>query len=349
MTQTLATGTNRDRLRHAVTQFNQIHDRWVADPNQSSPTLEYWDALEECVATFYSLDIPADMRELNLAAMELQDSYEQLAADNRHASPPDYFWHARQKLADVLSRDSRRYRPQRESVKSLNDQKVPLWQIAKIWGLKKQDQWDIEAVQREIDQPGSVITDDYVHPDDLRYDLEMEKRTAAYRDRVAAIQTDDTSEIEQQPSPPPESSHDLWLQKVPLRQASEKILKQNAQDVLQEWIKYERDRQSCRNDDTIHHPEITRSMLDDITQTASSKPAKKRKTSKAKAKDTSTDPKDDAIPIPDKQTLDSYEGWEISEIRELAEGVGITVSDDMNRDTLIAEIEYARAKTETPA
>lgn len=226
----------------AVEEFNNVHNEWVNDTNSDHPTIRYWDALDELIDTFDAGEIPADCRQLASAVYDLsREKQSHEATDN--VDPSHSFWACREALETLWERF--RYGAKvkyRESVKELDRQGVPHEQIARIWGLKHRDgSGNATLVARELEFPGSVIGPDYVHPDDRDDDVRAEKNIEKYR----AQQTGDTPAVDRrQPSedpPCPETSEELWLQKVPIPQAA-KMLKRHHDDVAAEWKVFEQGR-----------------------------------------------------------------------------------------------------------
>lgn len=229
---------NRDQqLIDAVATFCHAHDNWANDPNIEHPTLGYWRAYDEMFEMFQSGELPDRCRELATLVYLLAAEKEKFdASDLIH--PENSFWTARENLEFALRRLQNPAEQRRiESVRELDRQKVPHEQIARIWGLVNPDgsgkAW---LVQQELDRPGSVIGPETATPADKDSEVDLDAARASYVALAPPV-------AENSPDPPcPESSQQLWLEKVPLAQAA-RMLKQDIEEVASEWEEFDRQRQ----------------------------------------------------------------------------------------------------------
>lgn len=235
------TGTGREQaLMDAVEQFINAHNAWVEDVNSEHPTIAYWDAADELFEAFDSGSIPAASRRLAAAVYELaEEKRKHEASDN--VDPSGEFWARREQLEDTWNALRFGHRAKyRETVKELDRQNVPHEQIARIWGLRHRDgSGNAALVARELEFPGSVIGPDYIHPDDV----EADQRASAVIARHREAQPPAESAAATAPAGDvcPETSEELWLQKVPIPQAA-KMLRRPADEVAREWKEFEQGR-----------------------------------------------------------------------------------------------------------
>lgn len=231
----------------AVEEFNTVHNAWVGDSNSDHPTIRYWDALDELLETFDAGDVPSDCRQLASAVYDL--AREKQAHDATDSIDPAHsFWAAREALETLWERH--RYGAKvkyRETVKELDRQGVPHEQIARIWGLKHRDgSGNATLVARELEFQGSVIGPDYVHPDDRDDDERAERNIEKYRAQHTGEAPAVASNRPSEDPPCPETSEELWLQKVSIPQAA-KMLKRTQDDLAAEWKVFEQGRIDRKN------------------------------------------------------------------------------------------------------
>lgn len=163
-------GKREKQLCDAVDAFNKIHDDWSNDVQLPNPPISYWDAFEDLLSIFQNGDEPYSCRAMTQAMWDF--AKEKTLFDNLDAPlPNNSFWFRRQELhrhrQEITKKNTR---PKLEPVGKLDKDQVPAAQICKMWGL-----WDqetnmprLDLLQQELDNPGSVINADYVHPQDLR-------------------------------------------------------------------------------------------------------------------------------------------------------------------------------------
>lgn len=230
------------RLLAAVEQFTNVHNNWVADNNAEFPTIVYWDALDELIEVFNSEDIPASGRMLAAAVYELAEE-KAIHEATENLNPHNGFWQKREILENLWTTlrwgGKQKYR---ESVKELDRQGVPHEQIARIWGLRHRDgSGNAALVARELEYPGSVVGPNYVHPDDMEAERSAQIIIDRHRTAAAAPVTPPPMTTPEGAALCPETSEELWLQKVPLPQAA-KMLGRRQDDLAMEWKEFEQAR-----------------------------------------------------------------------------------------------------------
>lgn len=239
MSATAIASTRQEELERALDNWERIHLDWVESVNRPNPDATYWDGVVNLIDVFRNGDMPDSMREL---ADRVEDLYEELDDyDHREnidkVMPDDSYWAATQAVLDARKQRQVAARPKRiESIKELNDQKVPLWQIAKIYGFfdPLNGEPDTRPVQQEIDKPGSVITKDWIHPDERKRREEESSR----RERLATLGPRTARKVRQAKPVSPESCRDLWEQKVSAAQAA-KMLDRPEDDIAAEYADFE--------------------------------------------------------------------------------------------------------------
>jgi len=228
-------------LLSVVDFFNRTHDSWAVDDNAPHPTLAYWHSLDAMLSTFETGDLPANCRQLAMAVFRLgalKAEFDQ----SEELDPGVRFWEAREKLAEELAKSRQpARRSYLEPITELHRQKVPIEQIARMWGLTNPDgSGRSDLVQKELDCPGSVITPDYVHPDERELAVKTEKSRLEYLHAAAAAATVASQRKADEDEPVcPETSKELWSQDVPLPQAA-RMLKRSQEEVAAEWAEFKR-------------------------------------------------------------------------------------------------------------
>lgn len=319
----------------AVDQFNRTHDEWANNKNSEYPTLAYWESLAEMVNTIESGDLPANCRRLATAVYEL--AAEQAKFDmSGQIEIPQSFWAARENLANsatlLRSPDEHKHL---ETIVELDRQKVPHEQIGRMWGLVHRDgSGNIGLVQKELAKPGSVITSNYVHPSDVEAKQETDIARAKFLLLAQQVPSESMGTVDNDP-PCPESSFDLWLQKVPPRQAS-LMLKRDESSVASEWAAFQEENTgvgdtavAIAGTDAIETP---LPIGDDIP--ASVPPLE---TSDVELGDE----------VDDGTT--GFEDWTDEEIKAKAEEMLIKVPKKFNRDRIIDKILEVEADAEAQA
>lgn len=152
-------------LRTAVERLISEHNTWAADTAKPNPTQGFWDALDE-VFTRFSGEIPAECVNLDVAVRKLEMEY--LAFINAVVGgqyPQQDFWRAYESV--VVAHRGVEVKPLTPlpSIPDLVRQGVSGYQICKMYGLMDaQQRPQIELIQKEMDDPGSVIGPDWVDP-----------------------------------------------------------------------------------------------------------------------------------------------------------------------------------------
>jgi hypothetical protein len=285
-------------LYEAVERFNKVHQDWVDDPNTENPTLAYWDAFDALIDTFRNGDLPSCCRRLATAVFELG-----VAGEDHHRSDrvvvAQAFWAAREHVEQLMDRIKRgAMKPYHESVQYLDREKVPHEQIARMWGLVNADgSGNSRLVLQELERPGSVIGPDYVHPDDVEPDGEMLVAQAKYQ-QLRAARDLATQAAKEEERPCPETSEQLWLEKVGVEQAA-RMLKRPLEDVVKEWKGFEQER-------------IARKAV---------KPEKAEERT-----------------VEDVSRYRQFEDWNFDDLKRRAKQLGISITGQQGRTVLIDKI-----------
>jgi hypothetical protein len=293
----------------AVDHFNSVHNQWVDDTNSEHPTLVYWQAFDEMLATIES-ELPGDCRRLATAIYDLAAERAKFdLADVLY--PHDDFWRAREEVQRVASKARAPAQGKyRESIAELDRQKVPHEQIARIWGLVSADgtgkAW---LVQQELDKPGSVITATYVHPDDVAEEKRASEAKLKYQNLAGQVTTMRSSDSAGE-APCPETSYELWLQKVSLPQAA-RMLKRDEESVAEEWRSFAK--------------EVGATLPVDIPVASTPPPAP----------DQTEEPDQ---PDPASEVYDAFDEWSDEDLKSHAKKIGISVRGPFNRNKMIDKI-----------
>jgi hypothetical protein len=143
---------------------------WLDEPEDEEtgddlpPDSRYWDPLEMWLRGYSPQELPIAQRE-----MKALDAAYQRFNETGNAIPEQDFWLARDAAHKACMKDPPALKP-RKTPAELVAEKVPLRQIAYEWRLltdrNGQKLPDIERVQQELDQPGSVLTPEYIAADD---------------------------------------------------------------------------------------------------------------------------------------------------------------------------------------
>ena len=147
--------------------------------------------------------------------------------------PGDGFWSTLAKLADKYGdygkppKSSRAPETVDYLVKTVSNQ----GQIAAMLGLFTEDgRPDLARLQQEIEKPGSVINDDFLHPDDAKRDTNLELEHIKY---VALLMAMDKETVSTDRCP--ETPEELYRTKVDLDQAI-KMLKAKPHELTAEQV-----------------------------------------------------------------------------------------------------------------
>lgn len=189
--------TRTEQIKAAIDNLITVHDEWEADPTAPAvPTDRFEAALKEASEVCEHGDTPEQCREVVTAMSRLYyewERYENGLRTNDHR-PQGSFWgafrallHARKGVTPFVP-----HRP--EPVSVLLAQKVSDRQIALyIYGdgtdgpLCTGGRPDSNKIQQEAKKPGSVVPQDWIHPQDRErkriYDEECRRRLEAVQSR----------------------------------------------------------------------------------------------------------------------------------------------------------------------
>jgi hypothetical protein len=163
--------------------------------------------------------------------VELQ-SYDD-RADGRNI--PDSFWTslgALEKARKVHGKPPKSMRPP-ESVAMFVSQNLDHGYIARAWGLYDEyGDEDLARVQKEIETPGSVINDKYVHPNDAKAEAERDEQHERYAESLETI-----GEPAGKRKPCKETPKELFRQGVEVPQAANMLMK-SIETIEKQWAEF---------------------------------------------------------------------------------------------------------------
>jgi hypothetical protein len=241
-----------EQLRAIASEFCRVHDAWVEDDNRPAPDEVYWDACDAIVESFGSGDIPADCRTLADAVERFVSEVERFddREDATDVYPHDAFWTARERIAVVLlgaEKAAAKALQPLESIVVLRAQGVGDAQIAMIYGFRDRNgNWMPQLVQREIDQPGSVLkTPGAVDGRDWR-DPRIKDGDAANEpaERHAEALSRKKRRAAKNRQACPETPEDLWRQKVTVQQAA-RMLGLSESEVAEMFSDFEKEHEAA--------------------------------------------------------------------------------------------------------
>lgn len=203
--------TDRQKqILDAAERLIALYDDWSNDPH-SPPYIEEGTLLDDAIRVLVDIcetgDIPARCRELVTESLRLGIEYEKylngsFATHTREPLPSFYAAYKAFLLAREGAANPRRRKV--ESVRLLRDQKVGDSQIAMIYGAQQhpsgkwvgpffdsRGNFDSSLIQREFDQPGSVIGSDFVHPMDEIDDQQRQRSISQRMNRLDAKTKED--------------------------------------------------------------------------------------------------------------------------------------------------------------
>lgn len=205
----------KEQILLAVDNLIRVHDDWEDDDRAPIvPTEAFEQALEDCVGIVCNGDIPTECRDVNTAVSRLAvewEDYRNLAKVNPNGTPYDSLWSAYRAIVHARIGAIATVPRTLESVAQLREQKVPDFQIAKMYGTRDTSPglhsppWSgpffddnsrirHDLIDKEHKKPGSVLGKDWVHPDEIsRVEKEkLELDTRLKRLEAQQEQRDDT-------------------------------------------------------------------------------------------------------------------------------------------------------------
>jgi len=318
------TTTRSEQLFAIVDRFNQIHRDWAEfDTNNPEPTELYWRALQAVLDTFEGGDLPADCRPMAAAVYKLAQERARYDASGMTTVPQSLFA-AREELERVArAARSPLERPHRETIQELAKQNVPHEQIARIWGLRRPDGTGrADLVQQELNQPGSVIGPNYVHPEDrMAHDQVLVERRNWQALEVLSQKEQERIEADQKPCP--ETPRELWLIGVSTAQAA-RMLRQPQEQVARLWDEFEREKVAIQTAQERPAPVAP--------------PAPAVVTPPPVAEAATADPLDDMLGAAGDSPYAQFDGWSEQELRIEAKRLGIRLRGRFTRETLMDRI-----------
>ena len=196
-----------DELIAAVAAWEKSNQHWADSPGTQPPDASWWEAAAEIVAVWATGPLPSWAR-------AVVDSVRQLGeAIAKVGSQVDVDWNDESPegtpvsrciddLVKAIAHRDKPLSPPRQTFAELlalgadGGTKVPLAQYARIWRLKNRwNEPDLAAVQKEIAEPGSVITPEYVatleaqDEEEFRRELERQPDWTALTALAASMQS----------------------------------------------------------------------------------------------------------------------------------------------------------------
>jgi hypothetical protein len=290
-----------------------------------------WAAVDAATTAMPHIDLGKD-------AMALHEAYiaftvEQQAFDDRTdgRNIPDSFWTALGVVSDAqksLGKKPKSMRPP-ESVATFVSQDVGHDIIARNWGLYDEDgKPDLSLVQKEISDPGSVINDKYVHPNDVKMEAELEERHARY---VLSLETLDKPVGPRKPCK--ETPEELFRTGVLAEQAAN-MLMQPTEKVDKQWTEFAK----TITPDTVPVTGGDRQPRPEYVPTGGPM---------ARVDQIIEDKREEETTVETDELVSAYAIMDDEKLLELAVSEGIEATD---RDGIIAELDALdEAKTEEVA
>jgi hypothetical protein len=213
------TSRRSQELTDFADYFLTAHEEWQSDTNRQHPDESYWDAVDELLEAFEAGDIPDECRVLAEAVDALAERTGEFYArtDQGRSDPGGAFWSALEAVKTARQPAKEEMLIPLETIKTLDKQGVPHGQIAMIYGLVPSGE-ELNAnryahlVQKELDEPGSVIGPDWIDPR-LR---ERQEKQSATQERHGRIQRKRAERAVEKPAP--ETIEELLLQGVSVEQ-----------------------------------------------------------------------------------------------------------------------------------
>lgn len=239
---------------NVVDAYLSEHDAWAATTDRTDwPDEDYWNAYNDMSSTVLNGDVPGSCRLLVQAAenlaKECQVFDEQAAVDQQ--MPHDGFWSAREAMAHIragMKRNEIAQLKPLETIRELRQQKVSDEQIARIYGLYMANgEPASHLVQRELDNPGSIVGPDsgWIDPrlrEAERDNADGDRRTARADAGLTSKRGNRRVEAEK---PCPETPQELWQQNVSAAQSA-KMLRMPEQEVSAMFARFAREQDEAQ-------------------------------------------------------------------------------------------------------
>lgn len=156
----------------AIFAYEAEHEAFQRDHSRQFTDSQYWDAVELMAAIVTGGDYPYEIFPV-LSKYEIFAKEAKKHDESEDITPGDSFWQAREALVDAaheLQREAapKLYKDRLPTIAELKDQGVGDPQICLMWGLMEDGLPRFDLLRKEIAEPGSVINDDYEHPEDTK-------------------------------------------------------------------------------------------------------------------------------------------------------------------------------------
>jgi len=206
-------------LATAIDAMLEHHAAYMESDNECfGPDDSLWDRIDEVIAVFADGTIPGDMRRASaIIERELSPAWEKYIDERERSLDPIHFlpgnglWSAIRSLRDERQRAATKAITRRpEPVAELVESKVPMRQIALIWGWALPDgSPDLEKVREEIATPG-IHTSKWVDPNVAKQQAERDRQ----KQIAERIESQERAKIAKSTAKPPESIETLIGQGV---------------------------------------------------------------------------------------------------------------------------------------
>jgi len=322
----------------AVQAFNDVHRAWADSPGKDPPPAEYWYALDALIETFAGIsEMPNECFPLQRAVNNLSVALAEFDASGS-PTPGDGFWTAREALEIALrnSNVAATLAPL-ESIQQLHDEKVHHEQIARMYGFVDRDgKGKAHVVAKELARPGSAVDwSKWVDPRLKDYGGQAPPPGNGEIGYVPPVLLGGS--VAGAPGVPggspapacPESSEDLFLQKVSVQQAA-KMLGRTAHDVAAEWRGFEAKYARSTQEVAIERAQKQIAELDGLPADNSNhhKPAGDGFVS----------------PEPSAEDRDEFAGMSDDDLREECKRRGVGFSPSTKRKALLSKLRQATAE-----
>lgn len=203
---------------------------WV---NDAKTNKALWAAVDAAEAAMPRKDLGKVWMHVHIAFLAFVE--ERKGYDDRprpEDNPPDSFWAALDALANARKQHGKTPKGHMppESVEQLIATVPDQGQVARMLGLIDEDGGtQLDRLQQEIKNPGSVINENYRHPNDAKQDAELDEQHAAYVAMLGGLPVPKSDRKACKETP-----EELYKQGVGAGQAAN-MLRKKIPDVEKQW------------------------------------------------------------------------------------------------------------------